>query len=106
MSLGRRMGIVPVDPAQDGDVVLVEVQQEGDHALDVRLVGCEGENPYVASSKIAARSVEAPAMPLLTRNLSLTSQYRKIEAQVQGHRRRLGCSAVVFPFAETTRRRP
>jgi hypothetical protein len=46
--------IIPVPAATDGEeLVVVEVQQEGDHPLDVRLVGCEGENPYVTSSKIA-----------------------------------------------------
>ena len=47
--------IVPVEPAAgDGEVVVVEVLQEddGSHPLDVRLVGCEGESPYVAHSKI------------------------------------------------------
>jgi hypothetical protein len=29
------------------------VHQEGKQPLDLRLVGCEGENPYVTSSKIA-----------------------------------------------------
>lgn len=46
--------IIPVPAANRGEeVVVVEVQQEGSHALDVRLVGCEGESPYVTSSKIA-----------------------------------------------------
>lgn len=45
--------IVPVEPATGrGDVVVVEVQQEGSRPLDVRLVGCEGESPYVAKSKV------------------------------------------------------
>lgn len=45
---------MPVEPASaGGDIVVVEVQQEGSHALDVRLVGCEGASPYVAKSKIA-----------------------------------------------------
>ncbi|KAF2033555.1 hypothetical protein EK21DRAFT_58594 [Setomelanomma holmii] len=44
--------IVCVKPAAgSGDTVVVEVQQEGSHVLDVRLVGCEGENPYVATIK-------------------------------------------------------
>ncbi|KAF1965878.1 hypothetical protein BU23DRAFT_560735 [Bimuria novae-zelandiae CBS 107.79] len=48
--------IVPVEPdAGDGEVVVVEVQQEGSHPLDVRLVGCEGESPYVA--KISHRNI-------------------------------------------------
>ncbi|EOA88435.1 uncharacterized protein SETTUDRAFT_71919, partial [Exserohilum turcica Et28A] len=42
--------IVPVDPAHGrGETVVIEVQQEGSHALDVRLVGCESERPYVTS---------------------------------------------------------
>jgi hypothetical protein len=46
--------IIPVPAATSGDeLVVVEVQQEGSHPLDVRLVGCEGESPYVISSKIA-----------------------------------------------------
>ena len=44
--------IVPVEPASGrGETVVIEVQQEGAHELDVRLVGCEGENPYVVNSK-------------------------------------------------------
>ncbi|KAF1363853.1 hypothetical protein EJ07DRAFT_151938 [Lizonia empirigonia] len=44
--------IVPVEPASGrGDIVVIEVQQEGPHELDVRLVGCEGENPYVLNIK-------------------------------------------------------
>ncbi|KAH7073686.1 hypothetical protein BKA63DRAFT_472073 [Paraphoma chrysanthemicola] len=42
--------IVCVEPASGrGETVVVEVQQEGSHVLDVRLVGCEGENPYVTT---------------------------------------------------------
>jgi hypothetical protein len=53
--------IVPVEPAEgDGETVVIEVQQEGSHPLDVRLVGCEGENPYVTSSKIALYQVCLP----------------------------------------------
>ncbi|KAJ8105309.1 hypothetical protein OPT61_g10256 [Boeremia exigua] len=44
--------IVPVEPASGrGELVVIEVQQDGAHELDVRLVGCEGENPYVANIK-------------------------------------------------------
>lgn len=44
--------IVPVEPASGrGELVVIEVQQEGPHELDVRLVGCEGENPYVVNRK-------------------------------------------------------
>lgn len=44
--------IVPVEPASGrGELVVLEVQQEGPHELDVRLVGCEGENPYVVNRK-------------------------------------------------------
>ena len=45
--------IIPV-PAADGsdEVIVVEVMQQGSLPLDVRLVGCEGENPYVTTSKI------------------------------------------------------
>lgn len=44
--------IVPVEPASGyGEIVVIEVQQEGVHEFDVRLVGCEGENPYIANSK-------------------------------------------------------
>ena len=46
--------IVPVEPASgNGDVVVVEVCQEGPQPLDVRLVGCEGESPYVTHGEIA-----------------------------------------------------
>lgn len=45
--------IVCVEPATGrGELVVVEVQQNGTQPLDVRLVGCEGENPYVTTSKI------------------------------------------------------
>ncbi|KAH8716821.1 hypothetical protein GQ44DRAFT_829688 [Phaeosphaeriaceae sp. PMI808] len=44
--------IVCIEPATGrGDLVLVEVHQEGTQPLDVRLVGCEGENPYVTTIK-------------------------------------------------------
>lgn len=44
--------IVPVHPTDGrGEPVVIEVLQEGSHPLDVRLVGCEGESPYVTSSK-------------------------------------------------------
>ncbi|KAF1961273.1 hypothetical protein CC80DRAFT_234696 [Byssothecium circinans] len=44
--------IIPVEPASgNSDVVVVEVQQEGSQPLDVRLVGCEGESPYVTHIK-------------------------------------------------------
>ncbi len=44
--------IVPVEPASGrGELVVIEVQQQSTHELDVRLVGCEGENPYVAYSQ-------------------------------------------------------
>ncbi|KAF2855352.1 hypothetical protein T440DRAFT_210047 [Plenodomus tracheiphilus IPT5] len=42
--------IVPVEPASGhGETVVVEVQQHGAQPLDVRLVGCEGESPYVTT---------------------------------------------------------
>lgn len=42
--------ILAVGPASGrGDCVVVEVLQQGPQPLDVRLVGCEGENPYVAT---------------------------------------------------------
>ncbi|CAO2648191.1 Nn.00g074580.m01.CDS01 [Neocucurbitaria sp. VM-36] len=44
--------IIPIEPASGrGDTVVVEVQQEGTQALDLRLVGCEGESPYVTTIK-------------------------------------------------------
>lgn len=44
--------VVPVEPASGrGEIVVIEVQREGAQELDVRLVGCEGENPYVVNSK-------------------------------------------------------
>jgi hypothetical protein len=44
--------IICVEPASGrGELVVVEVQQQGTQPLDLRLVGCEGENPYVATSK-------------------------------------------------------
>ncbi|KAH7371944.1 hypothetical protein BKA66DRAFT_572513 [Pyrenochaeta sp. MPI-SDFR-AT-0127] len=44
--------VIPVEPASGhGETVVIDVQQEGSHALDLRLVGCEGESPFVASIK-------------------------------------------------------
>lgn len=44
--------IIAVQPSSGkGETVVVEVQQQGSHPLDLRLVGCEGENPYVATRK-------------------------------------------------------
>jgi hypothetical protein len=54
--------IVCVEPASgDGELVVVEVQQQGAHPLDLRLVGCEGENPYVTTSKTGT----LPGFPFL-----------------------------------------
>lgn len=45
--------IVPVAPASDGgEVAVIEVRQSGAQPLDVQLVGCEGESPYVRARKI------------------------------------------------------
>ena len=45
--------IIPVESANGrAQTVVMEVQQEGSSPLDLRLVGCEGENPYVTSSKM------------------------------------------------------
>ncbi|KAF2182715.1 hypothetical protein K469DRAFT_728344 [Zopfia rhizophila CBS 207.26] len=42
--------IIPIPAAtDDGPLVLVEAKREGSRPLDVRLVGCEGENPYVTT---------------------------------------------------------
>jgi len=42
--------ILPVEPAAaPGVTVVVEVLQHGTQPLDVRLVGCEGESPYVTT---------------------------------------------------------
>jgi hypothetical protein len=49
--------IIPIPAANDGDpVVVVEVAPNGKLPLDVRLVGCEGENGYVTESKIISIS--------------------------------------------------
>ena len=49
--------IIPVPAASDGaPAVVVEVRQNGSRPLDVRLVGCEGENPYVTTRKICSIS--------------------------------------------------
>ena len=64
--------IVPVEPASGrGETVVIEARQVGSHPLDVQLVGCEGENPYVTTSKIAPIS----GLPLrhLTRLQSSTA---------------------------------
>jgi hypothetical protein len=78
-----RRHIVPVEPASgDGDVVVVQVQQKGSHPLDVRLVGCEGESPYVTQSKID--SVLLQCHFVSTHYSSQACQYWKVEKQVQG----------------------
>ncbi|KAI1530742.1 XRCC4 domain containing protein [Pyrenophora tritici-repentis] len=42
--------LVPVEPASGhGEVVIIHVEQQGSHPLDIRLVGSEGESPYVTS---------------------------------------------------------
>ena len=44
--------IICIEPASGrGELVVVQVQQEGTRPLDLHLVGCEGENPYVTTSK-------------------------------------------------------
>lgn len=46
--------IVPVEPAnRHGETVVIHVQQLGNDPLDLRLVGCDGESPYVTSRKPA-----------------------------------------------------
>jgi len=48
--------IVPVQPASGtGEVVVFEVRQNGSRPLDVQLVGCDGEDPYVVNSKIGSK---------------------------------------------------
>lgn len=75
--------IIPIEPASGrGETVVVEVQQEGSQALDVRLVGCEGESPYVTTSKIARVS----SLSRFLRVSSQTTQSWEIEAQIQGQR--------------------
>jgi hypothetical protein len=62
--------IICVEPASGrGELVVVEVQQHGTRPLDVRLVGCEGENPYVATSKTG----NLPGLLSLTRPQSNTA---------------------------------
>lgn len=65
--------LICVEPAAGrGELVVVQVQQQGSHALDLRLVGCEGENPYVTTSKIALVSGYHPysnTLPVKHRNL-------------------------------------
>jgi hypothetical protein len=59
--------IVCVEPASGrGELVVVEVQQDGAQPLDLRLVGCEGENPYVTTSKTG----NLAGLPFLTRSQS------------------------------------
>lgn len=44
--------IICVEPASGrGEVVVVQVLQDGTRPLDLELVGCEGENPYVTKRK-------------------------------------------------------
>jgi len=50
----RARYLVPVQPANGhGETVVIHVQQQGSHPLDLELVGCEGERPYVTSRKTA-----------------------------------------------------
>jgi hypothetical protein len=62
--------IVPVEPASGhGDTVLIQVQQENPSSaqLDLRLVGCEGESPYVATSMATPHPLRTVTIFLLTR---------------------------------------
>ena len=61
--------IIPVTAANRGDpTVVVEVAPvpNGSRPLDVRLVGCEGANVYVANSKIDSISTSMPVPVPLT----------------------------------------
>jgi hypothetical protein len=47
--------IIAVEPASGkGETVVIQVQQQGSQPLDVRVVGCDGESPYVTTSKTAS----------------------------------------------------
>jgi len=41
---------IPRSDLSDGAAVLVKVEPRAHNTLDVKLIGTEGENPYVASS--------------------------------------------------------
>jgi hypothetical protein len=76
--------IICVEPASGrGELVLVQVEQDGTQPLDLRLVGCEGENPYVASSKSGTLTVLLFANHMC---YSQAAQSYKAETQVQGFR--------------------
>jgi len=50
----RTRYLVPVQPASGhGETVVIHVLQQGSQPLDLELVGCEGERPYVTSRKTA-----------------------------------------------------
>jgi hypothetical protein len=58
----HRRHIIAVAPADSGKPgVAIEVKQVGAHPLDVRLLGSEGEFPYVATSKIVPNWSSFPA---------------------------------------------
>jgi hypothetical protein len=95
--------IVPVEPASGGgEIVVIQVRQNGPRPLDVQLVGCEGESPYVVNCKMISK---LPSFPVLTQLSSATSQYRETEAQVQGYGQGVGSDIVLFPGTQITRGR-
>jgi hypothetical protein len=66
--------IVPVEPASGrGVTVLVQVQQEHPTHLDLQLVGCEGESPYVATSTPVHSASASPSIPTSTSASTSTS---------------------------------
>jgi hypothetical protein len=72
----ERRQIIPLAPADRGKPgVAVEVKQTGSHPLDVRLLGSEGEFPYVATSKIVSICCHIPPLTSLS---SQTAQYFKL----------------------------
>jgi hypothetical protein len=43
--------IIPVLATNEGAPIVLEVKKHGSRPLDLRLIGCEGENVYVTTSK-------------------------------------------------------
>jgi hypothetical protein len=75
----RARHIIPVAAADSKKpIVVIEVTQTGSRPLDIRLVGSEGEYPYVATSKIVSIS---GSFQSLTRASSQTATYCKSQEQ-------------------------
>jgi hypothetical protein len=82
--------IIPVLATNEGAPIVLEVKKHGSRPLDLRLIGCEGENVYVTTSKVISIS----ASSLLNMSASQTTRYRKLEEERK--QRRMGDYHISF----------